>query len=199
MHLNFKKTLLLIILNTGLIFPQTKTNLEIVYSLIEKSVTETSSLEIEKSQPLKINLSSPASFEFLHIKVIDAFSNSGYKLHVDSVQKGTIGYSITGINTAYGEPFQDGLFGEYFTQRTIVYRTLINYTENGHVLFSKEMVNESTDTIPVSQVSTVENPSLFFTKGNILEPPVLSNLLEPILVVGTLIVTVILLFTVRGK
>ncbi|MEW6195774.1 MAG: hypothetical protein AB1521_11525 [Bacteroidota bacterium] len=197
--MNFKIAFLFILLNSGFIFSQKETNLEIVNSLIEKSVMGIDSLRLEKSRPIKINLTSPPSFEFLHAKVIDAFSNSGYKLNIDSVKKGIIGYSITGINTAYGEPFRDGLFGDYLTQRTIIYRALINYTENGHVLFSKEMVNENRDTIFVSQINAVENPSLFFTKGEVSEPPVLSNLLEPILVVGTLIVTVILLFTVRGK
>lgn len=193
------KVFLLVFVFNSFLFPQTRTNLEIVYSLIEKSAAQVDSLLEGETSSIEINFSSPTGSEFLNGKVISTFSQLGYKLNTDTEQSRKLDYTITNIKTNYGDLFQDGLFGEYLTQRTISYQTIINYSEEGNLKFSKEITDNYVDTVYVDEVTSIENPSVHFTKGEVPEPPVLSNLLEPILVVGTLIVTVILLFTVRGK
>lgn len=62
-----------------------------------------------------------------------------------------------------------------------------------------EYAAAKTDTIKLEEISALENQTLPFTQAKIPAQPLLTSLLEPIIVVGTLIVTVILLFTVRGK
>lgn len=197
--LNLKKIFFFVFLLNGIVSSQIKTNLEIAYSLIEESVIKIDSLNISEVSPVYIEISSPADFQFLNSKIISAFSNLGYKIQTEDNQSRKLVYTLTNIKTEYSEIFQNGLFGDYLTQRTITIYSLVNYTDDGMLKFSNELICDYTDTVNVDDINFVENPSLNFTKGILPKTPVLSNLLEPILVVGTLIITVILLFTVRGK
>lgn len=108
-------------------------------------------------------------------------------------------YNITGVSTNYGESFKDGFFGDYYVVRSVVVQGSAIISNSEKIFSSIDFIKAYRDTIKIEEIPALENESLPFTKSQIPPPPVFSNLLEPIIVVGTLIVTVILLFTIRSK
>ena len=96
----------------------------------------------------------------------------------------------------YTEPERDGIFGDFFTERTIELSGNYFISNNPQVEDFKFAVK---DTINVEDVENVENRSYPFTQGELPPEPFFSSLLEPIVAIGAAAVTVILFFSVRSK
>ncbi len=70
--------------------------------------------------------------------------------------------------------------------------------KNGSVGLAKDYTETITDTIAVSDLPSIEHPTLRAARG---EPPAqgfFDSLLEPFVILGTLAIAVYLLFTVRS-
>lgn len=182
----------------GFVHPQTKTNLEIVYSLLDQSADKIDSVLKGENNSFSFKFNSPPDYQFLRAKILDSFIKRSYNIKQEN-GSANLEYNITNISTSYGESFKDGFFGDYYVERSVVVQGSAIISNSGKNFSSIDFNETYRDSVRIEEITALENESLPFTKSQIPPPPVFSNLLEPIIVVGTLIVTVILLFTIRSK
>lgn len=177
---------------------QTKTNLDLIYNLIDQSVLKAESIIKNKNITYSFLYKSPDSFSFLKSNVISSYVRNGISIKDSDFSADKLEHIIKNIRVDYSNPFKDGFFGDLLMERTI-------YLEADLVLSDRTEIKTydlnvaHKDTIEVESINKIENPEISFTRAPMPELPILSNLLEPIIVVGTLIVTIILFFTVRSK
>ena len=178
---------------------QTKTNLEKIFQLIDNSVFKVGEV-VGKTENVALSVTGTVSLELLKPKVTVAFSNRGYKMkneNSDEIAKVT--YSLNQAKVEYANAEKDGFFGDVVAERIVSLNGIVSIISSDGILKTFD-VNESTkDTITVDEIKNLEDPTVPFTQGKKPEVSFFSNLLEPVLVVGTLVTTIILLFTVRGK
>ncbi|MCL4551236.1 MAG: hypothetical protein M1495_22010 [Bacteroidetes bacterium] len=178
---------------------QTKSNLEVIYSLIDRSVAKADSA-IGGKQNIFLSVTNPQTLDVLKPRVQEAFNSKGYVLlgQKDEAHK-SIDYTLVSAKVEYKDSFSDGLFGGTLLLREISLAGSFS-VEAGSGIINPQWFSETiTDTVNLDELNSIENQALPFTQAPVPSLPLLSNLWEPIIVVGTLIVTVVLLFTVRSK
>jgi hypothetical protein len=177
---------------------QSRPNMELISKILNNSVTKIDSV-LGKSKTINLSLTVPQPLEILRSEIIQAFAEHGYTLKTpDGDGPVALEYTLFSVRVEYKNAFSDGLFGGTMLERVISVNSTIICRENKTVISSR-FKGEIADTVRLNEIGLLENPSLPFTQAPIPSLPFLSNLWEPIIVAGTLIVTVILLFTVRSK
>ena len=68
----------------------------------------------------------------------------------------------------------------------------------GEILWSDDLLEQYSDTIEYAALSSIENPGVPMTKGKLPSEGFFSTEFEPLVVLGTIAVAVILLFSVRS-
>ncbi len=178
---------------------QTESNLDVFYNLIERSVIKADSL-LGGRQTINLSVTTAQPLEILKPKVVQLFSDRGYLLKtLVSESVNPVNYVITSATVNYDNSFSDGFFGGVGLERKITLKGSIVIVKPDQTIKPFEFTESATDTVKLGDISTIENRSIPFTQGQIPSEPLLSTFWEPIIVVGTLIGTVILLFTVRSK
>ena len=179
---------------------QTKTNLDVFYSLTDSLVNKIVS-EIPASNKvilLQLNLGDVYSVFSNNIKT--EFINAGKTIQnvpPDEINIPVVDIVIEAASVDYSEVYKDGWFGSYYTTRNFSLKGnyLQTFSDHGKQDFN---LNYS-DSIMVDQIKELENDSFNFTKGKIPPEPFLSGLVEPILAVGAAATMVILFFSIRSK
>lgn len=198
--MNFQRFLFLfLILCFGIVSKaQTKSNLELVDSLISASVNELEN-SINKNEKVFLEVVSPLSFEVLKGKIYNSFSKKFHLLNTkqDSVQ--FVNFYLLKVKTSYGEPRKESIFGNFLVERKIEIYSNVVVKNSSNQIKTLEINKSSVDIVYLDEINMLEDKSLPFTQSEIPNIPLLSNLLEPIIVVGTLIVSTVLLFVVRSK
>lgn len=188
-----------IIISTSNNYSQTRNNLEVFESLIEKSVVKTDSTALAAGKEKFVKISLPQTLEQLNPYLVSSFKKKGFVVNADKESNLIQNYTLTNAAVTYKNSYKDGLFGDVMTEREVrlegahFMSTPGGFEEPVHFIFT------NIDSVIVDEISALESKSIPFTQGEIPNPPLISNILEPIIVVGTLITTVILLFTVRSK
>ncbi len=178
---------------------QTESNIDVVYNLIERSVIKADSL-LGGKQTINLSVTTAPPLEILKPKVLQLFSNRGYLLKTSGNESVIpVNYAIASATVEYNNSFSDGFFSGIGLERKITLKGSFTIVKSDQIIKPVEFTESVTDTIKLDEISTLENRSIPFTQGEIPPQPLLSTFWEPIIVVGTLIVTVILLFTVRSK
>lgn len=197
------------ILNLSNTPKQTKTNLEIIDSLVNLAVVNSFqslkhqiSTDEVKEIKFKTNLSAiNDNFEYEILKNISQLkSDENHKIimgsgiksdfnlyyHIKSFQ---IEYDYNEDNDTYNRKI-DLSFECFFTD---------NNQKKQKEFYSKEY--EYDDIIDLSNIKTIENDNFPITKGKINkeESSFFDDLIEPIIITGTIAVSVILLFTIRSN
>ncbi|MEJ5351129.1 MAG: hypothetical protein WHS65_06025 [Melioribacteraceae bacterium] len=183
----------LIFINYSITFSQT--NYNVCCQLINQSVKGIDSLLDKNDDKIKLEIIIPSAYEELKPCIVNSFLNNGFNLLQDSSKVNLI-YALTDITVNYHNINQINFFTDDKLVREI--------SLAGYSFFSKsEKPNrffyKYSDTVKFSDVESLENKALTFTQGKIPEQPVLKNLIQPVIIVGVLISTVILFFTVRSK
>lgn len=178
---------------------QTKVNLEQIIGLIDKSVMKIDST-VHSTKIAAVTVTCSPNLEILKAKVFEKFSEIGYQLKSE-VATGDlmIFYTILNCGVEYSDTRKDGLFGSMIIDRNVFLKGSASITLNTGSVRPIELNESVKDVVTTEEVKMLEDSSLLFTQAQIPQIPFFSNLLEPIIVVGTLVTTVILLFTVRGK
>jgi hypothetical protein len=177
---------------------QTKTNLEKIDSLISQSVNQIDSLT-NPNEEVFLEITTPASIEILKGKIISAFSKHYKLINSKENAKREINYFLENVDIDYSNPQKEGFFGSFVVERTIKLSGNILIRDERNSIKTIPINNSINDRVYLDEIRLLEDSSLPFTQSEIPAVPILSNLFEPIVVVGTLIVTTILLFTVRSK
>lgn len=107
-----------------------------------------------------------------------------------------VNFVIDNSFVGYSEPEKDGIFGDYFTKRTIELSGNYFISNSSQV---KEFKLTALDTLNVEDVEYVENRSYPFTQGDLPPEPFFSSLLEPAIAIGAAATVIILFFSVRSK
>ena len=178
---------------------QTKTNLEKFFHLIDNSILKVSEV-IGKTDAVVLSVTGPASLELLKPKVLESFSKLGYKIkNENSTDAAKVTYALNQAKVEYAYAEKDGFFGDVVAERTVTLSGIVSVSSADGSIKSFEINESVKDTIVVDEIKNIEDPTISFTQGKKPEVSFFSNLLEPVLVIGTLVTTIILLFTVRGK
>ncbi|MEW6702218.1 MAG: hypothetical protein AB1298_05820 [Bacteroidota bacterium] len=178
---------------------QTQSNLDVIYRLIQQSVVKVDSI-LGGKKTIYISVTSPQLLEALKPKIYQSFTEHGYILKSSANESDiTVNCILTSAGIEYKNSFSSGLFGGTVLERKAMFAGSYLIVKSNNMIQPFEYAAAKTDTIKLEEISALENQTLPFTQAKIPAQPLLTSLLEPIIVVGTLIVTVILLFTVRGK
>jgi hypothetical protein len=187
----------LFIFTSSEVVPQTKTNLDVFYILVDSSVNDFISKIPQSEDTLNLELNLGEGYSIFENKIIADLNSSGKfygKKNNNAVQ---INYIMNDAKTEYGEIFRDGFFGDYFIPRTISIKG--NYLIKNESSYLKEFNFSSLDTINYDEINYAENESFPFTKGDIPSEPFFQGLLEPVVAIGAAAAAVILFFTIRSK
>lgn len=178
---------------------QTKSNLDVIYDLINHSVVKADSV-IGGKQNIFLSITASQPLDVLKPKIQEAFSSRG--LILTGRKEGStksVDYTLVSAKVDYKNSFSDGLFGGTLLVREVNLTGSFSIENKDGIVTPIPFAESLTDTVKLDELNSIENQSLPFTQAPVPSLPLLSNLWEPIIVVGTLIVTVILLFTVRSK
>ena len=195
----FNKIFTLFFISYSLIYGQDKTNLEIINELVDSS---TSKIAIDLGDfnfTCKLNINSPSEYFLLNQKVVNSFAGKEVKIDIDSSTANVINYSLTRVGVEYSNLFKDGLFGNYLMERRITFSGYFSIQKLTVISNANNFNFTVTDTISYDNYNNLENTSLPFTKGKVPEPPFLPSILEPVVAITTVVVSVILFFSVRTK
>ena len=178
---------------------QTQNNLDLIYKLIDKSVAKTDSL-LGGKQTINLSITAAQPLEILKPFVLQAFNNRGYQLKANDGEAGlSINYTLISVNVEYKNSYSDGLFAEIALEREIKINGSVSIIKSNRIIKPFGFTETGMDTVQLDEITDIEDKSVPFTLGQIPSQPLLSTFWEPIVVVGTLIAAVILLFTVRSK
>lgn len=198
--MNFcNRTLVLFMFCFGLnIFAQTKTNLEKIDSLISQSINRVDSL-VKKEDAIFLEITTPSSISILKGKIVGAFSKKYSVVASNENVNKSVNYFLESVAINYSNPHKESFWGDLIVERKVQIIGSIIVNDGNNPIKSISINNSISDTVYLDEIKLLEDSSLPFTQSDIPVVPLLSNLFEPIVVVGTLIVTTILLFTVRSK
>jgi hypothetical protein len=195
-----KNIFLVLILISGIIFPQTKTNLQVLYSLNDSLVNQISE-DIPQNNDkiiLTLNLGDSYSIFSNHIKN-DFIKNDKeiFSIPPGELNLPEINIVLEEAGVQYGELDRDGWFGDYYVPRTLLIKGHYLNTSSNNGL--QQFFITAIDTVKVEELESLENNSFPFTKGKIPAEPFLSSVWEPVIAIGVAAAAILLLFSVRSK
>ena len=108
---------------------------------------------------------------------------------------------VDDIDVAYSNPRREGLFASDVLDRTISARVRARAMQSAVDTPAVDARYSCSlrDTIAATDVEAVETSYLQFTQGQVPQAGFFSTVLEPVVVIGTIAVAVLLLFTVRSS
>ena len=199
--LSFSNRLIILVLLLQVFsFAQTKSNLEILYSLNDSLVHQIISELPNRNIPVELKLILGESFSVFSNHIQNEFIKRGYKLVKpveNELNMARINIVMENAGVEYGETGKDGWFGDYFIPRTVSIEG--NYFNSLSAKGLKEFRISVVDTVIVANISELQNESFPFTKGEIPAEPFFSSLWEPVIAISVAAAAVLLFFSVRSK
>ena len=190
--------LFLLLIFQTVLYSQTVSNIDKFYSLVD-SASNLLLKDLGSSNRVKLELNLGTDYSLFANQIRGKLLKNGNEI-VNENSTGenivNVNFVIDNSNVAYSNPERDGIFGDFFTERTI--ELSVNYLISSNQSL-KSFNLASKDTINVKDVENVENRSYPFTQGELPPEPFFSSLLEPIVAIGAAAVIVILFFSVRSK
>ncbi len=177
---------------------QTTSTLDQFYTLID-SASNNLLKDLGDTKKVNLELNFGTDFSVFANQVRGKLLRNGIQLigeNSDDKNFVRVNFVVDNSFVGYSDPEKDGIFGDFFTERTLELSGNYFISNNPQV---KEFKLTAKDTINVEEVEKVENRSYPFTQGDLPPEPFFSSLLEPIVAIGAAAVTVILFFTVRSK
>ncbi len=181
-------------------FPQTKTNLQIFYSLAD-SAAQYALLQIPSNEKnCKLNLILGKEYSVLKNNILNKFISEGKTIEQNSNTKNNsvvVDFTVDKAEVDYGNMFRKGLFGSFYIPRKISLAGNFIVLNSGAGMHNFKYTYS--DSINVNRVKSMENISFPFTHGQLPPEPFFSGLFEPVIAIGATALAVILFFTIRSK
>ena len=177
------------------------TNLDVMRSLARMIADRTLKEAGVKDTPkIQITVLPKESAWYIESGIIDAMRTANLSLSDDGTAPFLIEFGLSDARVQYSNIRKDGFFGAKLVDRKVNLRltSKVVNRQTGILAFSSDLEESITDTIELSEVSTVENPAIAITKGTLPGEGFFSNLAEPLILIGSIAVAVILLFNVRS-
>ncbi|MFA3783351.1 hypothetical protein ABRY23_09840 [Melioribacteraceae bacterium 4301-Me] len=178
---------------------QPLTNLSVISKLIENSTAKIDSSFLGKEKKISLVFFSVPSMQILKGDLINSLIKRDFEIKTTGDESDVLNYTIENISVLYNNVEKEGLFGNVFVNRIVKLEGEYFITENGKVIVSNRFTNTYKDTVNYDMIQRIENTELPFTRGEVPGEPLFSNLVEPAIALGALIVTIILFFTVRSR
>lgn len=189
----------LILVSSGNIKPQSKTNLDIFYTFVDSAVHVVNTHLTPADTLIVVDLQLGTAFNVFGNRIMNGILGQNRRLYKGERDADylRVTFVVDNSSVTYGDMFRDGVFGRYLLPRTIT------LTGNFSISFQDytfdDFVFTKSDTVRVDEISQLENPSFIFTQGKLPSEPFFSSLLEPVIAVGAAAAAIILFFTVRSK
>ncbi len=195
-----KNIFLVLISISEIIFPQTKTNLEVLYSLNDSLVNQIDENIPQNNDKIILTLNLGDSYSIFSNHIKNDFIKNGKEIFTippGELNLPEINIVLEEAGVQYGELDRDGWFGDYYVPRTLLIKGHYLNTASNNGL--QQFFITAIDTVKVEELESLENNSFPFTKGNIPAEPFLSSVWEPIIAIGIAAAAILLLFSVRSK
>jgi hypothetical protein len=192
--------LMIILFPLSNLLGQSKTNLDVFYSLTDSLVNQINSEIPASEKKILLTLNLGQTYSIFSNSIKDRFIKSGreiFEMNSNDLKNPQVNIVFEGAGVEYGEMFRDGWFGSHYIQRytTIFGNYLQSFSENGKQDFEITVI----DTVKVEDLKYLENESFPFTKGTIPSEPFLSGFAEPLIAIGTAAAVIVIFFTVRSE
>jgi len=184
----------------GVAFPQTKTNLEVLYSLNDSLVNQIAEDIPQNNDKVILTLNLGGSYSIFSNHIKNVFIKKGkeiYSIPPGELNLPEINIVLEEASVKYGELDRDGWFGNYYVPRTLLIKG--NYLNTAFDKGLQQFFITAIDTVKVEELESLENDSFPFTKGKIPAEPFLSSVWEPVIAIGVAAAVILLFFSVRSK
>ena len=181
-------------------FSQTKTNLEVFYSLTDSLLNKIDSEITNRDQKILLTLNLGDSYTIFSNHIISGLKKYDKNITTSKPENQVlpeINLNLTVAEVKYENAERSGWFGDYYVKRKIFIKGDFLYSSSAQGF--NEYYFVSVDSVKVDEIETLENDSFPFSKGKIPAEPFFSSLWEPVIAVGVAALTVILFFSVRSK
>ena len=179
-------------------YSQTISNLDKFYSLID-SASALLLKDLGDAKKVNLELNFGIDYSVFANQVRGKLLRNEVQLVSDNSEDQNfvrVNFVVDNSFVGYAEPEKDGIFGDFFTERSIT-------LSGNYFISNKSQVKDfkltAVDTINVEDVEYVENRSYPFTRGDLPPEPFFSSLLEPIVAIGAAAIVIILFFSVRSQ
>ena len=108
-------------------------------------------------------------------------------------------YNLLDASIEYEKVLKEGFLDDYFVERKTIYEGKYKVIKNYQLIEEKDFNYSLVDTVKYDQVRSIENFDYDFAKGKIPDESFWDSFLEPFVAIGTIVLTIILLFTVRSN
>lgn len=191
-------TLILFLIVHGFLSAQSKTNTQLVDSLIYLSVDKIVE-QLKNEERLQLNFIAADDYSILKSKVILFLQKKSFEIVENNNNSKILNYNLDDVKIMYKNVFRDGLFGSYLVGRTADISGLFNINVDGSVGKTTKFNYSLVDTVLYNDLSKLENIAYSFTSAEIPDEPFFSSTLEPAIAVGTAAVAIYLFFNIRSK
>ncbi|MFN0158842.1 MAG: hypothetical protein ACKVRP_12315 [Bacteroidota bacterium] len=174
-------------------------NLDVFRSLANRiAMSAIRGLGIQR--PVAIRILPAESAWYIDSGIQSAFTEQQWSLTMPDSAEVIAEFGIRGGHTRYENIRRDGFLGEKIADRVVQFNMSLRFVDErtGTNLILSDFTESARDTIPVSSIESVENPSIPMTKGYRESEGVFSTLVEPVVLLGAIGVAVFLLFHVRS-
>lgn len=184
----------------GAVFPQTKTNLEVLYSLNDSLINRIADDILQNNDKVILTLNLGDSYSIFSNHIKNVFIKKGkevYTIPPGELNLPEINIVLEEARVQYGELDRDGWFGDYYVPRTLFIKG--NYLNTATDKGLEQFFITAIDTVKVEELESLENNSFPFTKGEIPAEPFFSSVWEPVIAIGVAAAAILLFFSVRSK
>ena len=108
--------------------------------------------------------------------------------------------TISAMSVTYENSRRESMFGDRIVDRVVnlQLRALVSERRSGRILCNTEYATTSRDTVEVSAIPRLEDATIPETKGQLPQEGFFSTFAEPLIMIGAVAVSVLLLFHVRS-
>jgi len=180
------------------VFAQTKTNLEVVQSLISKNVNEISkTVPSNNTEEIELKFIAADDYKILKTKLIEDLQNNNFTLENESNNK--FNFTLSEVKIIYKDIFRDGILGEYLIERETNLKSSFFVENKNEIGKVNNFSFTKLDTVKYDDIKKLENIAFSFTSAELPSEPFFSSILEPVIAVGTAAVAVYLFFNIRSN
>ena len=177
------------------------TNLEIMRSLAQRIVIRTlNDANIGEAAKIRVTVLPKESAWYIESGLAEGIKSANLSLSNDGTAPIALEFGLNAGRVAYSNLRRSGFLGRKLVDRKITLQltSKVLHLQTGKINLTSEIEESSLDTIDLSDVSSVENPAIPMTKGRLPSEGFFSNFAEPLILIGSIGVAVVLLFNVRS-
>ena len=179
-------------------------NISVIDSLIDEIITE----EVLNSENMirdTLTVFSPDSVSrltrYTEIAMTNKLQSSGFKVYRNSIRNGfVLEIAHVSVSIKYSEPYTNSFFGKDLSKRDIVLKFIgqIRFGPSGQVVKSISSEKIFSDEINYNNIEELETSSYSFTQGERQKYSGWDKIIEPAIIVTSVVVIILLFFTQRA-